>query len=49
MAWSMKADAEEEIKKQRSYEIARGMKDKGFDVSTLAELTGLRKEAIEKL
>jgi predicted transposase/invertase (TIGR01784 family) len=49
MAWSMKVDAEDEVKKQRSVEIAKGMKKDGLSLSVIQKYTGLSKEEIEKL
>jgi len=49
MAWSMKVDAEDRVKKERDKEIATGMLRKNFDIKTIIELTGLTKEEIEKL
>jgi predicted transposase/invertase (TIGR01784 family) len=49
MAWSMKVDAEDEVKKQRSIEIARGMKIDGLPIETIQKYTGLTKDDIEKL
>jgi predicted transposase/invertase (TIGR01784 family) len=34
---------------QEKYETARKMKQKGFDAQTIADLTGLDKDEIEKL
>ena len=49
MTWSMKVDAEDEVKKQRSIEIARGMKIDGLPIETIQKYTGLTKDDIEKL
>jgi len=49
MAWSMKVDAEDEVKKQRSVEIAKGMKKDGLSLSVIQKYTGLSEEEIEKL
>jgi predicted transposase/invertase (TIGR01784 family) len=53
MAWSMKVDAEDKIRKdealKKQQEIATGMLRKNFDIKTIIELTGLTKEEIEKL
>ncbi len=49
MAWSLKVDAEDELKKKRSIEIAKGLKAKGIDTQIIKETTGLTKEEIEKL
>ena len=49
MAWTMKVDAEEKVKKERDKEIAKNMLKKGFDIETIIELTGLSKEEIEIL
>lgn len=39
----------EEGKKEKQQEIAKKMKEKGIDISTIIEITGLKKEEIEKL
>jgi len=49
LAWSLKVDAEDELKKKRSIEIAKGLKAKGIDTQIIKETTGLTKEEIEKL
>jgi hypothetical protein len=49
MAWTMKVDAEERLKKERSIEIAKGMLTKKIDIDTIIELTGLTKDEIEKI
>ena len=41
--------AEEKTKKQNTYEIAKKLKDKGIDIETIVETTGLTKEEIEGL
>jgi predicted transposase/invertase (TIGR01784 family) len=33
----------------KSFEIARNMKQKGFDTATIAEMTGLTQKEIERL
>ena len=38
-----------EGKKERSIEIAKKMKEEKMDISTIAKITGLKKEEIEKL
>ena len=37
-----------EGKKERSIEIAKKMKEEKMDISTIAKITGLKKEEIEK-
>lgn len=49
MAWTMKVDAEDKVKKERTLEIAKGMKEKGMEISLIIELTGLSEKEIEKL
>lgn len=49
MAWTLKVDAEEKVKKERSLEIAKGMLTKNIDIETIIELTGLTKEEISQL
>ena len=39
----------EEGEKEKQQEIAKKMKEKGIDISTIIEITGLKKEEIEKL
>lgn len=39
----------EEGEKGKQQEIAKKMKEKGIDISTIIEITGLKKEEIEKL
>lgn len=49
MAWTMKVDAEDRVKKERDKEIARNFRDSGVDIETIIKSTGLTKEEIEKL
>lgn len=49
IAWSIKVDAEDEVKKSRSIEIAKEMKNDGFPLETIQKYTGLTREEIEKL
>lgn len=49
MAWTMKVDAEDRLKKELVIEIAKGMLNKEININTIVELTGLTKDEIEKL
>jgi predicted transposase/invertase (TIGR01784 family) len=49
MAWTMKVDAEDRVKKERSIEIAKELKKSGVGNDLIAKTTGLSKEEIEKL
>ena len=53
MAWTLKVDEEDRIRKEEAYNkaknIAKGMKNKNFDIDTIVELTGLTKEEIDRL
>lgn len=49
MAWSMKVDAEDNIRKEEKMQIARGMKNDGLPVDTIKKYTGLSRNEIENL
>ena len=53
MAWTMKVDAEIEIRlderRRERIKLATNLKNKGFDFVTIAELTGLSKDEIASL
>jgi hypothetical protein len=49
MSWTMKVDAEDRLKKERSIEIAKDMLKKKIDIETIIELTGLTKDEIGKI
>lgn len=49
MSWSLKVDAEDRVKKERSLEIAQEMKREGFDLQTIAKLTKLSTSELEDL
>lgn len=53
MAWTMKVDAESEIRlderRRERIKLATNLKNKGFDFVTIWELTGLSKDEIESL
>ncbi len=53
MAWSLKVDAEDQIRKDEakinSLKIANEMKSDGISIDTIQKYTGLTKEEIEKL
>ena len=53
MAWTMKVDAESEIRlderRRERIKLATNLKNKGFDFVTIGELTGLSKDEIESL
>jgi predicted transposase/invertase (TIGR01784 family) len=42
-------DAEEKGKIEKGMEVAQRMKQKGYDIDTISEITGLLKEQIEKI
>jgi DNA repair protein RadC len=46
---AMKEEVEEQVLKQGKQEIARKMKAQGYDIPTIAELTGLAVKSVEKL
>lgn len=47
--WTMKVDAEDKVKKQKTEEIAKALKDNGADIEIIMSATGLSKEEIERL
>jgi len=47
--WTLKIDAEDRVKKERSIEIAKGMKKENIKLEIIVKLTGLSKEEIEIL
>ena len=49
MGWSMKVDAEDEIRKEEKINIAKGMKKEGLQYNTIEKYTGLTNEEIEEL
>lgn len=49
MAWTMKVDAEDKIRKDEKNKFAKGLKMKGIDISSIIELTGLSKDEIEQI
>jgi predicted transposase/invertase (TIGR01784 family) len=49
MAWTMKIDAEDRVRKNEKILIAKGMKKKNIGIETIIELTGLTKEEIDIL
>lgn len=49
MAWSMKVDAEERVKKSRSIEIAKELKSNGASIELIIKSTGLTKDEIKNL
>jgi predicted transposase/invertase (TIGR01784 family) len=49
MAWTMKVDAEDKVKKERSIEIAKELLKNGVAIELISKTTGLSKEEIEKL
>ncbi len=49
MAWTMKVDAEDRIKKQKAIEIARTLLDKGISKEIIKESTGLSDSEIDEL
>lgn len=49
MAWTMKVDAEDKIRKDEKIKFAKGLKLKGIDISSIIELTGLSKDEIDQI
>lgn len=49
MAWSMKVDAEDKLKMERTVEIAKELKKNGVSIDLIIKSTGLSREEIEKL
>ena len=49
MAWTLKVDEEDKIRKDEKIKFAKGLKIKGFDISTIIELTGLSKDEIDQI
>ncbi len=47
--WTLKVDAEDKVKKDRSIEIAKGMKLKSININDIIDITGLSKDEIEIL
>jgi len=47
--WTLKIDAEDRVKKERSIEIAKGMKLKSMNINDIIEITGISKDEIDKL
>lgn len=46
---TLRIDAEDRVKKERDMEIARRMKNEGFDILIIEKLTGLSRDEIESL
>ena len=49
MAWSMKVDAEDQIRKEEKLQIAKEFKRNGAPIDMIMKSTGLTKEEIERL
>lgn len=49
MAWTMKADAEYNIRKEEKLKLALGLKNRGFGNHQISELTGLTSDEINEL
>ena len=49
MAWTLKVDAEDRVKKERDKEIAKNMLEANEDIDKIIKYTGLTKEEIDKL
>ena len=49
MAWTLKVDAEDKIRKDEKIKLAKALKIKGLDLNSIGELTGLKKDEIENL
>ncbi len=47
--WTLKIDAEDRVKRERSIEIAKGMKLKSMNIIDIIDITGLSKDEIDKL
>jgi len=47
--WTLKIDAEDRVKRERSIEIAKGMKLKSMNINDIIDITGLSKDEIDKL
>jgi len=49
MAWTMKVDAEDRVKKDKAIEIAKNLKVKGISIGIIEQSIGLSKDEIERL
>ena len=49
MAWTMKVDAEDKIRKDEKIKLAKGLKMKDIDISAIIEITGLSKDEIKQI
>ncbi len=49
MAWTMKVDAEDKVRKNEKIEIAKNLLKNGIEIEIIIKSTGLTKEKIEKL
>jgi predicted transposase/invertase (TIGR01784 family) len=49
MAWTLKVDAEDKVKKEKAIEIARKLKKSGVSIDIIMQSTGLSAEEIQKL
>jgi predicted transposase/invertase (TIGR01784 family) len=49
MAWSMKVDAKDQIRKEKKIQIAKELKKNGVAIDMIVKSTGLTKTEIEKL
>ncbi len=49
MAWTMKVDAEDKIRLDEKYKLAKGLKNNGVAIEIITKSTGLTKDEIEKL
>lgn len=49
MAWTMKVDAEDKVRKDEKQQIAKELKDSGVNINVIVKSTGLSKDEIEKL
>ena len=49
MAWTMKVDSEDKIRKDEKIKLAKGLKMKGLDIYAIIELTGLSKDEIDQI
>lgn len=49
MSWSLKVDAEDKVKREKAFEIAKNLKLKGVNIEIIAQSTGLTKAEIDNL
>jgi hypothetical protein len=49
MAWSVKVDSEDKLRKEKAVEIASNLKLRGVDINIIVQATGLSTDEVEKL